>query len=275
MRKNNKKAIITTIAIAIIVALVLGLALGYLVSIFIAPPVLRKITETLTKTETTRATTTITQAVIKTETVVGSGAIITKTITTTIVPLIPTVPDPGPPPEAVTPASKYYITGGPDPEHNYKGVDAFSQISIPNPLPTWGPTYLISMWHTKDFVMFHIINYKHKATILEVVELCLSNPQTPSVGTPVDVYVWSGTGMPTVSHDKDIALDPAWLLIGEVTILPPGDWKVYKLNVPGTVIQKLGPRSEFYITIRLVEGEIGPDPGKDRNVNIAWIKIYA
>jgi len=39
MRKNNKKAITTTMAVALVVALVVGLALGYLVSMLMAPAV--------------------------------------------------------------------------------------------------------------------------------------------------------------------------------------------------------------------------------------------
>ncbi|MEM3406500.1 MAG: ABC transporter substrate-binding protein [Nitrososphaerota archaeon] len=53
---NKKKAITTTMAIALVVALVVGLVLGYLVSMLTAPPAAATITETVASTKTLATT---------------------------------------------------------------------------------------------------------------------------------------------------------------------------------------------------------------------------
>jgi len=168
------------------------------------------------------------------------------------------------------PASRYCITGGPDPTHEWKGVDDFVPIAIPNSNYYWGNTYEVRMYHTGDFVEFHV---RTESGLLQVIELALQNLKTPSIGTPVDVFVWRGTGVPAVSHDVAINSDPNWLLIGTVTIYPPGNWQIYPLNVPESVKQALGSRSEYHVAISLQEGEVGPDPETDRNVDVAWLKL--
>jgi virginiamycin B lyase len=99
------------------------------------------------------------------------------------------------------------------------------------------------------------------------IDLCLSNPYNPSIGTPVEVYIQAGAALPP-PHDADLPGQPGWTLVGTVTIDNP-NWKTYTLSVS----PPLPWANAYTIGIRLKEGEIGPEPGADRNVYVAWLKI--
>ena len=180
------------------------------------------------------------------------------------------VPDPGPskPGQFVTPGSRYYATGGPDPTHSYSGVDAFSPITVPNPPSEWGPIFHIELWHTSDWVIYH---FKTGKAVLKRIELCLQNPSNPEVGTPVEVYIKYRGLRVAPQHDRAPS-KKLWMLAGNVVIDQPG-WKVYNVNVPTTPHQPPTPE-EYLVAVYLKEGGFGPEPGKDRNASIAWVKVY-
>jgi len=73
----KKKAITTTMAVALVVALVVGLALGYLVSMITAPPAAATVTETVVSTKTLATT------VFQTTTIPATG-VFTVTVTTQV-----------------------------------------------------------------------------------------------------------------------------------------------------------------------------------------------
>jgi len=229
-------------------------------------------------TPTWTATPTITPTPTRTATPTSTS---TPTSTPTLTPTptgtpIAGVCDPGVPVtgQYVVPASRYYATGGAYPgvihTHNWPGVDTFDLITIPNAQlwsgSEWGPTFQVGMWQTSDWLVYHT-PATDTARPLMRIDLCLSNPQNPSIGTPVEVYVQAGAALPP-PHDADLAGQPGWTLVGTVTINDP-NWKTYTLNVS----PPLPGATSYTIGLRLKEGEIGPEPGKDRNVYVAWIKI--
>lgn len=177
--------------------------------------------------------------------------------------------DPGLPQEGqfVVPASRYYATGGTASDHDYAGVDTFAYKVLPNARPLWGPTFIIGLWHTKDWVVYHI---PARGAPLEGVEVCMRNPKNPvSESTPVGIYVTAGPALPP-RHDSDLAA-AGWTLAGQVNLTRPRALH-YKKYLNYTV---LPGNSSFSVGISLKNGEIGPELGNDRNVEIAWVKIYA
>jgi hypothetical protein len=84
----------------------------------------------------------------------------------------------------------------------------------------------------------------------------------------VEVYIFLPLLGIFPPHDSDLAMMPGWSLVGTVTIRPPGDSQIYTLNVTG-----VPPANEYTVAVRLKEGEFGPEPGKDRNVSISWVKL--
>ncbi len=164
----------------------------------------------------------------------------------------------------VVPASHYYATGGPDQESDLQGADSFGTgpLSIPNARPTWGPTYPVALWNTGDWIIYQI---PVGGASLRRIELCLSNPDTPNAGTQVEVYAAAGSVSPPPRGD-DLA-DAGWIRAGAITVASPGDWRSYSLNV------SLPSASKYTIGIRLPNGDPGPEPGTDRNVLLAWIKL--
>ena len=169
----------------------------------------------------------------------------------------------------VVPASRYYATGGTAADHEYKGVDSYLLINISGMSSKWESTYRIDMYHTGDWVVYHI---PARNVTLDTISIACKNPYTPSVGTPVQVYAKAGQATPPL-HDTDLHA-AGWSYIGEFTILPPGNWSVYGLNV-GQIIP---PSDSYSFAIQLKEGEIGPEDPKtsfreDRNLYIAWVKI--
>lgn len=177
----------------------------------------------------------------------------------------PGSPQPG---QYLIPGGSFHASGGADPQHDYKGVDSFTPSSgsvAPWRTPGAGAAYSAAMWHTGDWAVYH---FRVTPLGLEQIDLCLSNPLTPAVGTPVEIYVRApGSPASPPSHDSDLAAAPGWILVGVVTIMPPGNPQVYSLNV------SIPPATEYSVAVRLSDGELGPDPGKDRNVTIDWIKL--
>ncbi len=173
-------------------------------------------------------------------------------------------PQPAWPGHFTVPGSRYFATGGTDANHAYVGADSFEAITIPNALPDWGPTYAVGLWHTGDWAIYHI---KTWGVTLETIRLCLSNPVTPSVGTPVEVYLFAG-GTSSLVHDGNPMTAPGWVKVGSLTIYPPGTWRIYEFTLAAPFTA-----TEYLLAVRLVEGERGPEAGKDRNVHIAWVQL--
>ena len=183
---------------------------------------------------------------------------------------LPAVPGPGPsrPGQYVTPGSRYYATGGLDPNHCWVGVDGFLQIQIPDSQSDWGPVYEVSMWHTGDWIIYH---FKTGKATIKKIDLCLRNPPNPTVGTPVEVYVKKSGLKVAPQHDRRPS-KRLWTLAGTVVIDQP-DWKVYRVDVP-TVPSPPPTPDEHLVAVYLKDGEKGPESGKDRNVFVSWVKIY-
>lgn len=180
---------------------------------------------------------------------------------------VPTPPDRF---QFVMPASRYYANGGTAFDHIYAGVDGFSLISIPNPRPKWEGTYRVDLYHTKDWVIYHIPIGRRTHAI--EVSVCAKNPYTPKIGTPAEVFLKEGAPLPPI-HDADLAA-AGWRNLGTFTILPAErDWKVYKFKITPPSVS-----DSFSVGVSLKEGEIGPeDPTtpyrEDRNLYLAWVKI--
>jgi hypothetical protein len=184
--------------------------------------------------------------------------------------------NPDPKTRYITPASRYYATGGTARDHEYAGVDSYSLISILDPQPKWESTYRIDLYHTKDWVIYHVKTplARNGTWSLYRIDICAKNPYTPRIGTPVEVFAKEDDAT-SPPHDSDLAA-VGWQKVGEFTILTPGDWNIYTINLS----TRLYSPQSFTIGLSLKDGEIGPeDPStpfrEDKNLYLAWISINA
>ena len=179
---------------------------------------------------------------------------------------LPPVPDPGPfgPGQYGLPGNRYYATGGTVRVLTQIGVDYSEPITIPK--VSWERTYMVGMWHTADWIVYHL-SIENKT--LKEIEFCLYNSNNPSVGTPVDIFVKDpSTGFLPPARRGPMPPGPDWKPAGKTVTILGRSWAKYKVSCPS-----LRPANECLVGLRLTNGEPGPEPGADRNVYIAWVKV--
>lgn len=182
-----------------------------------------------------------------------------------------TVPLPAPPNFVnVIQGHQYWMTGGDEANHAYKGADSYCISAVPGAPPWWGPTFAVGLNHTDDWVIYHFLLELPEPVI--AINLTLRNLKTPPEGTPVSVWVWAGQGMPATPHDVDfIQWMPGWMPVFAVNIVPPGTWTAYYFPIPGP---GPAPTPDYYVAVHLDNGDAGSAAGTDRYVEIGWIKLY-
>lgn len=180
------------------------------------------------------------------------------------------------------PAGRFYATGGSDPNHGFKGVDAYlpTFLSRFDPFDRCprrsfasrsAPAELVELWlwHTGDWIALHVPN----PGFPYIVSICMGDGGSkPALSRPVRVWL----DPDPIETDRANGHDdvPGGTLLCEIDVTHTGrpriEKKVYICDSP------IIPAADHMIVVELQDGEFVPDPRvgqRDQNLLIDWLKL--
>jgi hypothetical protein len=170
-------------------------------------------------------------------------------------------------------AAKFYATGGPDPNHAFKGVDAFfpTRLYPRDPIDrcpyrrTYGGSATVELWlwHTGDWVAFHVPD----PGFPYIVEICMGDGGSkPAFSRPVRVWRDPDPDDPDRAGGHDNSASGTKLC--EIEVKHSGRARVEKAAY---ICDSPAIQGEHMIVIELEDGEF--IDSHDRNLLIDWIKL--